>query len=46
MLRLVAAERARTGHLQSTGAEIFRLRTFPLGPIGNASTSHTWRGYL
>jgi hypothetical protein len=30
----------------ATGAWISRLRIFPVGPLGSASTNHTWRGYL
>jgi hypothetical protein len=31
---------------RSGGGTISRLRIFPVGPIGNASTSQTCRGYL
>src|SRR5262249_20724035 len=34
------------GAASSSGTVISRLRIFPVGPLGKASTNHTRRGYL
>jgi hypothetical protein len=31
---------------RSAGMTISRFWILPVGPLGNASTIHTWRGYL
>ena len=32
--------------ISPSGGTISRLTILPVGPFGNASTIHTWRGYL
>jgi hypothetical protein len=52
-LALRALAGARRGEQQqphltarSAGMTISRFWILPVGPLGNASTIHTWRGYL